>query len=225
MPGFLAESYDDWIKIVWAISETARQNGYDAVDIADEFSKKSQSNYQGIDDVKKIYAAADGRLGFGTLRYFVTTEKQQDYKADILIEDLCVFEELQHIRKINRITEVKNQQLIEAEFEDDVIRTVILSNNNLVTIIEGNTLGYLQKSVDINYDLQTIHPDFRDKCVCILKDIETIEFVSTDEKTNCEYRIRIKHPWNERKSKRSYYVKQIIVQLEIQFLIRNKFKL
>ena len=54
IPATHANIYDDWCRVIWAIANTAKENIYDALDVADNFSKQS-SKYVDPEDVRKIY--------------------------------------------------------------------------------------------------------------------------------------------------------------------------
>lgn len=75
LPLNLADNYQDWIKIIWGIAETARQNGYDALDIADTFSKRSHK-YKNLEDVQKIYRQNNGSVTYGSLVRFATNSER-----------------------------------------------------------------------------------------------------------------------------------------------------
>ncbi|RWS04498.1 ATPase-like protein [Dinothrombium tinctorium] len=66
-----AASYDTWTRVLWAICNTARENNYDALDIAVEFSRKCPTKFRGEEDVRKVYEQARNYDGLG-FRYIVS---------------------------------------------------------------------------------------------------------------------------------------------------------
>ena len=82
IPSKCADIYEDWCRIIWAIANTAKEKKYNALDIANEFSKQS-SKYVNIEDVRKIYEKADGRITFGTLRKLLISHESKDTSAEI----------------------------------------------------------------------------------------------------------------------------------------------
>ncbi|BAF45568.1 GfV-D3-ORF1 [Ichnoviriform fumiferanae] len=56
-----SEKYDLWRNVLWALNTCGLENGYDTLDIANEFSKRS-SKYKDFEDVKKTFESSDGTI-------------------------------------------------------------------------------------------------------------------------------------------------------------------
>ncbi|MGL5962531.1 MAG: PriCT-2 domain-containing protein [Cetobacterium sp.] len=207
IPNKYADDRDEWIKIIWAIAETAHQNGYDAIDIADQFSQKS-TKYIGQDDVETIYNQNKGKITYGTLVHYSTTKKENflntiradppSMKTEILIKDFKTFEALEHIDCIIDSSEKGDKRIFSLRFKDGSKKNVEVFQNNLITTFDNNPQGYLQHSIDIECDLSAIHSGFGDISKCILKDLNTLDFVHKSDKSG-EHRIRCKYPWDRKK--------------------------
>ncbi len=136
--------------------------------------------------------------------------------TEILIDDFKVFKTFENIDQIIDIKEKGDTRIFSVHTTDGQEKDIEVTQSNMVasstlrarpegpnTPAERKSLGYLQNSVDIQYDLSVIHPEFGEDSKCILKDLETIDFVHRSDKGG-EHRIRIKHPWDK---KRSYITK------------------
>jgi hypothetical protein len=72
-----AHSYNDWIKVCWAVGAIDRNFGWNNLDAVIEFSKKSISFLDDY-DVEKHYEEANGSIGLGSLWYWL---KEDDPEA------------------------------------------------------------------------------------------------------------------------------------------------
>ncbi|KAG9069445.1 hypothetical protein KI688_010347 [Linnemannia hyalina] len=186
IPSSCADNYQGWLRVVWAIADTVAKNGYDALDLADEFSKRSKSTYKGRADVEKVYCQSNGSITFGTLMQLSERKFGGSEDDDIeLISDVKVFEELGHATSVKRIVENKDVKVISLELDD----------------AGSDFIGYIRDHVPLfGDDLSAIHPEFGNgPSRCFLKDKDTIEFVYRTEQSG-EHRIRVKNPWNSKKS-------------------------
>ncbi|BAF45559.1 GfV-C20-ORF1 [Ichnoviriform fumiferanae] len=66
-----SEKYDLWRNVLWALNTCGLENGYDTLDIADKFSKRS-AKYKNIEDVKKTFQSSDGTMA---LQYLIDISK------------------------------------------------------------------------------------------------------------------------------------------------------
>ncbi|MGL5961894.1 MAG: PriCT-2 domain-containing protein [Cetobacterium sp.] len=225
IPDCYADNYEDWIRIIWAIAETGNKNGFNALHLADQFSQRSDK-YTDLKDVEKVYRQSNGKVTFGTLVHLSRNKpirnqiiKQNESGSDlkivnteILIDDFKVFKTFENIDQIIDIKEKGDTRIFSVHTTDGQEKDIEVTQSNMIASsteestsknTERKSLGYLQNSVDIQYDLSVIHPEFGEDSKCILKDLETIDFVHRSDKGG-EHRIRIKHPWDK---KRSYITK------------------
>ncbi|KAF9343783.1 hypothetical protein BGX26_005203 [Mortierella sp. AD094] len=197
IPDSFADNYQDWLRVVWAIADTAAKNKYDALDIADEFSRRS-AKYRDRADVEKMSEYK-----------FLESEDDdlESVNTEVLISDLKVFEELGHATSVKRIVENKDAKVISLGLDDGSNKDIWVYKNNLVVSGDKDFIGYARNKVCVDdKDLSVVHPEFGDgPSSCPLKDKDTIEFVYKAEKNgSIEHRIRVKHPWD---SKDRYCVK------------------
>jgi phage/plasmid-associated DNA primase len=223
IPYSYADNYEDWIRIIWAIADTGNKNNFNALYLADRFSQRSDK-YTDLKDVEKVYRQSNGKVTFGTLVHLSKNKIKHQAKplkdgledsssslkvanTEILIDDFKVFKTFENIDQILDIKEKGDTRIFSVHTTDGQEKDIEVTQSNMVASSTKNTkrksLGYLQNSVDIQYDLSVIHPEFGEDSKCILKDLETIDFVHRSDKGG-EHRIRIKHPWDK---KRSYITK------------------
>ncbi|MGL5961600.1 MAG: PriCT-2 domain-containing protein [Cetobacterium sp.] len=223
IPDSYADNYDDWIRIIWAIADTGNKNGFSALHLADQFSQRSDK-YTDLKDVENVYKQSNGKVTFGTLVHLSknklktaknTITQTSDLKiinTEILIDDFKVFKTFENIDQIIDIKEKGDTRIFSVHTTDGQEKDIEVTQSNMVAScssrpntsdVKRKSLGYLQNSVDIQYDLSVIHPEFGEDSKCILKDLETIDFVHRSDKGG-EHRIRIKHPWDK---KRCYITK------------------
>lgn len=69
VPDTAAADYHRWLKVVWSIADTARRNGYDALDLAIQFSQRCPQKFKSEQDVRNVYERSDGRCTYATLKY------------------------------------------------------------------------------------------------------------------------------------------------------------
>ncbi|KAK3809067.1 MAG: hypothetical protein JOS17DRAFT_796664 [Linnemannia elongata] len=124
----------------------------------------------------------------------------ESVNTQVPISDLKVFEELGHATSVKRIVENKDVKVISLELDDGSDKEILVYKNNLV-IAGSDFIGYIRDHVPLfGDDLSAIHPEFgTGPSRCLLKDKDTIEFVYRTEQSG-EHRIRVKHPWNSKKS-------------------------
>ncbi|KAF8970749.1 hypothetical protein BGZ46_010402 [Entomortierella lignicola] len=206
IPDSFADNYKDWLRVVWAIADTAAKNKYDALNIADEFSRRS-AKYKDRGDVEKVYSQSNGSITFGTLvqmseyNFGENSNAEDDLESvntEVLISDLKVFEELGHATSVKRIVENQNAKVIPLGLDDGSNKDIWVYKNNLVLSGDNVFIGYARDKICvINEDLSVVHPEFGEgPSCCLLKDKDTIEFVYKGEKTgSIEHRIRVKNPW------------------------------
>lgn len=219
IPASHSDNYDQWIRVIWGIADTAKKNNYDALDLADEFSQLSDK-YKNVQDVRQVYAQSNGKITFGTLAYLSGNslrqheqclqdceEGDQNANIEFLIEDFKVFNSCKDIDQIFSIKEQGDTRIFSVHMNDGGKKDIEVIQSNMLTSENEQqskrSLGYLRPSVDIQYDLSVIHPEFGEESKCILKDLDTIDFVHKSD-INGEHRIRVKHPWDK---KRSYITK------------------
>jgi len=208
-----ADNRDDWLKIIWAIADTAEKNGYLALDIADKFSQKS-AKYGDIEDVAKIYNNNKGRITFGTLIFYsenklmkssVSTEDQvvesqtqtifdenSSAKLDVVKDDLKIV--LSNLKKINSV-EVQKDNVFIIDFisDDDKNGKIIVKTNNLATFTEQMFAGYLLPATKVTEDPSVLHPDLGETSKFIFQDQNTIRVVDRSTEGG-EHSVAIKYP-------------------------------
>lgn len=196
-----ADNRDDWLKIVWAIADTAEKNGYSALDIADEFSQKS-AKYVNTSDVAKIYNDSKGKVTFGTLIYYsdnkLTSQTQTIFdenssaKLDVVGDDLKII--LSNVKKINSVELQKdNVFIIDFVSDDNKNGKVVVKTNNLSTFKEQIFAGYLLPITKVTEDPSVIHPDLSETSKFIFQDQNTIRVVDRS-KEGGEHSVSIKYP-------------------------------
>lgn len=75
LPATLADNYHTWTRALWSIAQTAKSNGYDATDIAIEFSKRAANKFKSDRDVLLTYHRNNGSLNYATLNYLARTAR------------------------------------------------------------------------------------------------------------------------------------------------------
>ncbi|AXN77267.1 ATPase [Heliothis virescens ascovirus 3i] len=201
LPAKCAADYDTWTRVVWAIAQTARDGGYDAFDVADEFSQRAPDKYRGEADVRKVYDSADGRVTYGTLAHMCKQGSDAD-ASNNLLEDFRRLDALRNVQSVLLTKQVGDKIVCTLEFDDQSHQDVTVYRNNLIALFNAEFAGYMCNNIRIKDDLTDVHSDFveSDNSCCLMRDKHTIEYVCRDDSTG-EHRIRLKHPWE---SKRSY---------------------
>ncbi|CCA61447.1 DNA polymerase/primase [Diadromus pulchellus ascovirus 4a] len=158
IPARRADVRDEWMRVVWAVADTAAKNGYDALDVADAFSRRSHK-YAGPEDVEAMYRQSNGAVTFGTLVHFSERGLPRDEgsvtlkNTDLLTSDLKAFDD-----KVERIDDFEvNGNVINLVCGDLKIRIDI---NNLAIYVNGQYRGHLKTGLEFENDLSFIHKHF-----------------------------------------------------------------
>lgn len=207
IPKEFSDNYEDWIKVVWAIAETGKQNGYDSFDIADEFSRESDK--YDYDHLRKVFDGNKGDISFGSLVFWSSdkpnspkpgTSKSEDgFYKEPLLNDLNKIKGM-NVKDIIKLNDENDKKILEVLLSNDVAEQVFLFKNNLATIMNNEFKGYLKNKIDIEYDLSIFHPAFKNKnCKGFFIDENTFDFLYKEE-NGAEHRIRLRNPYNNKKS-------------------------
>ncbi|RWS03242.1 hypothetical protein B4U79_16532 [Dinothrombium tinctorium] len=172
----LAEPFDSWSRVLWAICSTARKNHFTALDIAVLFSKKCPAKFRGEEDVRKVYEKADGRLGFGylvwlsvddiefrdskTLMVSYTDEQGSRGKLRIFAPYAAVYAENVNNNLTTNISNNNNSN------DDDL--SIGKSGNGQINNKSG-FLCFLTNALELEQRLGIFDKRFQGRCVCYLR--------------------------------------------------------
>lgn len=198
IPDNHADDRDTWLKIIWAIEDTSRKNGYNGLDIAIKFSKKSAKFTSDL-EVECIYNQSKGEITLGTLYYYSSYKTEMNFNKDILLNSLKNCDkDFSNIEEINKMEDEDNRKILEVIFKNNKVKNIYLYKNNLATKMEDTFKGYIENILNGDYDLSVLHPRFKGDYNIIFKDENTLECVYKENEE--EHRIKIKNPFDLNKS-------------------------
>ena len=129
-----ADNRDDWLKIIWAIADTAEKNGYSALDIADTFSQKS-AKYVDTSDVAKIYNNNKGRVTFGTLIYYSENKLMKSAAQEVESSEIEEVEGGEHLSESETQTIFDENSSVKLDVVKDDLK-IVLSNLKKINSVE-----------------------------------------------------------------------------------------
>ncbi len=155
IPEEYADNYQEWIKIIWAIAQTSAQNGYNGLQIADEFSRKS-SKYTSITEVEKVYRQNKGNITAGTLIHLSKYRREKQNKKFILkdILKLCnpmysLYEKLQkETEELKEYESGELEEILSQNLEYQDIKEKLAKEIKLSEEFENELIGGKRKVRD-----------------------------------------------------------------------------
>lgn len=186
----LAANRDTWCRVVWAIAETAREHAYDAVDIADNFSRLAPDKYRGVQDVQNMYRQSNGTLSFTHLVELTRTRTHGLERLTRLVRDRMPMPP----EKITELRRDEHDGVLVASKENIAI---LADSATVVSYPDCNHLAYLTDYVDIQNRLERIDPCFNGPSRCYFLDEETFQFVKYNAETgDSESKFELVYPYD-----------------------------
>ncbi|KOB66165.1 Uncharacterized protein OBRU01_21633 [Operophtera brumata] len=152
-----SDKYDLWRKVLWALNQYGREKGYDTLQIADSFSKRS-SKYKNLQDVKKTFECSDGTL---SLPYLIENSKIYEEGLDKMTEYLSTILPPRYSPlKINYV-DIRDRRRfrLNVNYADESHTLVIIPDLCVLGNEDGKKICFLEKRITSkNTELSSLCP-------------------------------------------------------------------